>query len=201
MVMRVFVRLLACLPIRVYLCFFGWLVVACVFLNTLRHIFMSYSHFGRPFFAFLALWGALRLHCNAWGSTLPPLVTYFCMFFVLGGTLGLSLLICGLRLGTFGVHFGVFLWLCGRILGPFFGFLETLRKRVKKKKKKGAEMDVFSIIFQVFPENGKVRFDCAGASGLRFRPLIFWLRASIFAVRFLHRFFDVFGLPWGSPKS
>ena len=58
-------------------------------------------------------------------------------------------------------------------------------------------MDVFSLIFQVFPENGKVRFDCAGASGLRFRPLIFWLRASIFAVRFLHPFFKVFGSPLG----
>ena len=46
--------------------------------------------------------------------------------------------------------------------------------------------------FQVFPENAKVRFDCAGASGLRFRPLIFWLRASIFAVCFLHCFFCVF---------
>ena len=173
---------------------------ACVFLSTLRHIFMSYSHFGMPFFAFLALWGALRLHCNAWGSTLPPLVTYFCMFFVLGGTLGLSLLICGLRLGTFGVHFGVFLWLCGRILGLFSGFLETPRKRVKKEEKKGAEMDVFSMIFQVFPENGKVRFDCAGASGLRFRPLLFWLCASIFRHLFLHRFFVFFGPSWG-PRS
>ena len=58
-------------------------------------------------------------------------------------------------------------------------------------------MDVFSMIFQVFPENGKVRFDCAAASGLRFRPLIFWLRASIFAVRFLHCFFEVFGSALG----
>ena len=96
-----------------------------------------------PFFDFLALWGALRLHCNAWGSTLPPLVTYFCMFFVLGGTLGLSLLICGLRLGTFGVHFGVFFLVCGRSWAPFSGFLGTPRKRVEKEEKKGAEMDVF----------------------------------------------------------
>ena len=95
------------------------------------------------------------------------------MFFVLGGTLGLSLLICGLRLGTFGVHFGVFLWLCGRILGPFFGFLETPRKRVKKEEKKGGGMSKISMGILVFPENAKVRFDCAGASGLRFRPLIF----------------------------
>ena len=87
---------------------------------------------------------------------------------------------------------------CGSVAGswaPFSGFLETLRKRVKKEEKKGAEMDVFSMICQVFPENGKVRFDCAGASGLRFRPLIFWLRASILALPFLHRFFEVFGRP------
>ena len=60
-------------------------------------------------------------------------------------------------------------------------------------------MDAFLVIFLVFPENAKVRFDCAGASGLRFRPLIFWLRASIFALPFLHRFFVVFGPPMG-PK-
>ena len=58
-------------------------------------------------------------------------------------------------------------------------------------------MDAFLMIFEVFPENAKVRFDCAGASGLRFRPLIFWLCASIFALRFLYRFFEVFGPPRG----
>ena len=190
--------MLVCRFVSPFVSLVGWLLVsmcACVFLSTLRHIFMSYSHFGRPFFAFLALWGALRLHCNAWGSTLPPLVTYFCMFFVLGGTLGLSLLICGLRLGTFGVHFGVFLWLCGRIPGPFFGFSGNTSKKSQKKREKGRGNGCIFNDFQVFPENGKVRFDCAGASGLRFRPLIFWLRASIFAVLFLHRFFEVFGPP------
>ena len=92
---------------------------------------------------------------------------------------------------------------CGSVAGswaPFSGFLETPRKRVKKGEQKGAEIDVFSMIFQVFPENAKVRFDCAGASGLRFRPLIFWLRASIFAVRFLHGFFEVFGPSLGGQK-
>ena len=49
---------------------------------------------------------------------------------------------------------------------------------------------------QVFSENGKVRFDCAGASGLRFGPLIFWLCASILAHLFSHRFFMLFGPPW-----
>jgi hypothetical protein len=60
------------------------------------------------------------------------------MFFVLGGTLGLSLLICGLRLGTFGVHFGVFLWLCGRILAPFFGFSGNASKKSQKRREKGS---------------------------------------------------------------
>ena len=87
---------------------------------------------------------------------------------------------------------------CGSVAGSwaaFSGFLETPRKTVKKEENKGAEMDVFSMIFQVFPENGKVRFDCAGASGLRFRPLLFSLCASIFALPFLHRFLEVFGPP------
>ena len=58
-------------------------------------------------------------------------------------------------------------------------------------------MDAFPRIFGVFLENAKVRFDCAGASGLRFMHLILWLCASIFALRFLHCFFEVFGLPRG----
>ena len=140
--MGVLIRLLACLPIRVSLYFFGWLVVGvyvslCVFKDFVAH-FHVLCALWEAFFAFLALWGALRLHCNAWGSTLPPLVTYFCMFFVLGGTLGLSLLICGLRLGTFGVHFSVFLWLCGRILGPFFGFSGNASKKSQKRREKGS---------------------------------------------------------------
>ena len=59
-------------------------------------------------------------------------------------------------------------------------------------------MDAFSLEFRVFPENGKIRFDCAGASGLRFRPLLFSLCASIFAFFFLHCFFMVFGVPPGA---
>ena len=92
---------------------------------------------------------------------------------------------------------------CGSVAGSwaaFSGFLETPRKTVKKEEKKGAEMDVFFMIFQVFPENGKVHFDCAGASGLRFRPLLFSLCASIFALPFLHRFWRFLDLP-GDPKN
>ena len=66
-------------------------------------------------------------------------------------------------------------------------------KKCTKGKKKGVEMDAFPMEFQVFPENAKVRFDFAGASGLEFRPLLFLLCASIFAPLFLHRFFGVFG--------
>ena len=59
-------------------------------------------------------------------------------------------------------------------------------------------MNAFLMIFGVLPENAKVRFDCAGASGLRFRPLIFWLCASILALPFLHRFFELFGSSLGA---
>ena len=81
---------------------------------------------------------------------------------------------------------------------PFSAFPEKSRKRSTKEPKKEAEMDAFPMIFKVFLENAKGRFDCAGARGLRFRPLIFsCLRASIFALPFLHRFFEVFGPPRG----
>ena len=110
-------------------------------------------------------------------------------FLLLGGTLELHFCILGLRLGTLGIHFGVFL----RPWTPFATFLEKARKRYTKGQKKGAEMDAFSMEFRVFPESGKLRFDCAGASGLRFRPLVFWLCVSTFTLPFLHRFLMVFG--------
>ena len=54
-------------------------------------------------------------------------------------------------------------------------------------------MDACSMDFPVFPENAKVRFDCAGASGLRFRPLRLplWASISVFLV-------EVLGSPWGA---
>ena len=58
------------------------------------------------------------------------------MFFVLGGTLGLSLLILGLRLGALGVHVGVFLRLCGRTLDPFFDFSGKGSEKVEKRTEK-----------------------------------------------------------------
>ena len=82
--------------------------------------------------------------------------------------------------------------------GPWTSF-SAFPEKSRKKFKKRAEMDAFPVIFEVFLENARVRFDFAGASGLRFRPLIFWLRASIFAVRFLPRFFVFFRPSWGPP--
>ena len=38
-----------------------------------------------------------------------------------------------------------------------------------------------------FPEKGEMRFDCASACGLKFRPRFPWLRASSYFV-FQHRF-------------
>ena len=134
------------------------------------------------------------------GLHFATLAGQFCRFFVIGSTLGLNLLILGLRLGALGDHFGVFLRVWGQTLDPLLTFLETARKRCKKGEKHGAEVDALSMKFQVFPENGKVRFDCAGASGLRFRPLLFWLCASIFRHLFLHRILAFFGHPWDLQK-
>ena len=53
--MGVFVRLLACLPIRVSLCLFGWLVVGvyvCLYV---------FKHFAAQFHVLFALWDAFFL--------------------------------------------------------------------------------------------------------------------------------------------
>ena len=122
------------------------------------------------------------------------------MFFVLGGTLGLSLLILGLRLGaleSFLVYFYGFE--AGRWI-PFSPFLENARNGCRKGHKKEAEMDAFPITFRVCPENAKVCVDCADVSGLRFRPLLFWFCASILVFLF-YIVFSCFLDPLGSPDS
>ena len=83
----------------------------------------------RPFCAFLALLGALGFHC---------LAGHFCMIFGLGGTLKLSLLILGLRLGVLGVLVGVFLQLWGQTLDTFFDFPRQVSKNVQKRNQKGS---------------------------------------------------------------
>ena len=65
-------------------------------------------------------------------------------------------------------------------------------KIIQKTKEKGNWNGHNFMEFKVFPENAEVRFDCAGANGLRFRPLVFWVCVSIFALLFLHRFFKGF---------
>ena len=118
------------------------------------------------------------------------------MFLVLGGALGPSLLIFELRLTSLGSIFVYFDSSGAGPWTPFSTFLEKARKRSKKEEEKGTEMDACSFEFQVFPENGKVRFDCAGASGLRFRPQLFLLCASIVALPFLRCFLRFLGAPW-----
>ena len=82
----VFVRLFLCLLIRVSLCFLGWLVVwvygLCVLVcfSALAAHFRGLLALFEVFCVFLALWGALELHCNTWGSTLPPLLDNFAGF-------------------------------------------------------------------------------------------------------------------------
>ena len=118
----------------------GWLLVsmrACVFLNTLRHIFMSYSHFGRPFFAFLALWGALRLHCNAWGSTFATLGDLFLHVFRTWWDLGAQFVDLWAPFGhLWGPFWCVFVGLWPDP-GPLFRvFWKRFEKGSKKKRKR-----------------------------------------------------------------
>ena len=99
----------------------------------------------------------------------------------------------GLRLGL--VYFdssGAGLWT------SFSTLLSKARKRYKKRKKKRAEMDAFSMASQVFPGSWKVRFDCAGASGLRFRPLLFLALCLHFLFFFFASFFELCGPLWAT---
>ncbi len=132
-------------------------------------------------FAFL---GTLGLQCGTRGSISSPLGVRVANF-SLSGALGLNFVTPGLHFGTLESHFGVFFRLWGRTLDPFSTFLENARKRCKKGQKKRAGMDAFPVKFLVFSENGKVCFDCAGASGLRFMPPFVSLYALIFALHFL----------------
>ena len=70
MVMGVFVRLLACLPIRVSLCFFGWLVgwlVVGVYV-----CLCVFKHFAAHFQVLFALWDAFfRFSCTLGGPATP----------------------------------------------------------------------------------------------------------------------------------
>ena len=155
---------------------------------------MSYSHFGRPFFAFLVLWGALRLHCNASGLLCHPWYLIFACFSYLVGPWGS---VCWF-VGSVWAPLAILVCFCGSVAGswaPFSGFLDTPRKRVKKEEKKGAEMDVFPMDLKVFQENAKVCSDCAGLSGLRFSTFLFCYFCFLFFASFFSCFFDLPGVP------
>ena len=110
--MGVFARLFPCLLIRVSLWILGRLVV-CVYV-----CLCVFRHLAARSLALSALWESFL--CFSWtlGGPGTPLLHLglhfsifggsFCMFLVLGGALGPSLLIFELRLGVLGVHFRVF---------------------------------------------------------------------------------------------
>ncbi len=57
-------------------------------------------------------------------------------------------------------------------------------------------MEVFSVDFRILLKGDKQCLDCAGASGLGFRPFIFSHCASTLAHPFCHCFLIDFGTPW-----
>ena len=132
-----------CVNAYLAVCSFVWLFadscLLCVFLhlaghfralfNTRGHFFAFFLYFGGPWNSIVTLGAPLHF------ATLGGLL---CMFFVLVGTLGLSLLILGFRLGALGVHFGVFLRLWGLTLNPFCDFSGKGSKKEQNMTEKGS---------------------------------------------------------------
>ena len=139
---------------------------------------MFFLFFGGPWDSIVTLGTPL---CQPWSTFLHD----FRIWWDLGAQFAVFWAPFGCPWSPFGVFYGS----GARPWTPFSTLLEKISKIHKKGKKKGLEMDVFSMKFQVFPQNAKLCFDCAGASGLWSRPLLFLLCASIFALPFLHCFF------------
>ena len=73
------VCLIVCSFVSLFVSLVGWLFVsmcACLFFATLQHNFVPQSHFGVPFYVFVALWETLGPHCNTWGYILTPWYTF-----------------------------------------------------------------------------------------------------------------------------
>ena len=120
------------------------------------------------------------------------------MFFVLGGTLGIGLLILGLRFGAFEVNLRVFLWLCGRTLDLFSILLERIDKGLIKDRQRKFEMDAFSMTCRFLLENAEVRFDCAGARGIEVQATTLLALCLLFWSCFFTSFCNIFWIPLGA---
>ena len=80
----------------------------------------------------------------------------------------------------------------------FSGFLETPRKRVEKEEKKGAEIDVFSMICQVFSRKWESVFRLRRRERIEVQaPDLLALRPH-FCTTFFTLFFMFFWMPWGA---
>ena len=86
---------------------------------------MLFLHFGGPCDSIVVL-----------GAHFATLGDLFLHVFRTWWDLGAQFVDLGACSCTFGVHFGVFLWLCDQILGPFFGFSGNASKKGKKEEKK-----------------------------------------------------------------
>ena len=150
-------------------------------------------------FAFVGPWGS---NVAPWGSIVAPGAPFWetwatcCRFSSLFVALGLHFDTPGLHLVTLWRPFWCLFEHLGRDSGPSGDFYGKVMKKVHKRTEKEAQIHAFLMIFQVFPENGKVSFDCASASGLRFGAIIFCLFAVTFACSFCHRFCMLFGSTW-----
>ena len=184
--MCVFVRLFVSLCPSLFL----WLV-GCLWVYGFSSLFGPLGYLLVCFFRNLAEFFMCVLHLwRPWGSIVAPGAPFWdpwdtcCRFSSLFVALGLNFDAPGLHLVTLWRPFRCLFEHLGRDSELSGGFYGKVMKKVTKGKKKGAQIRVFSMKFQVFPENGKASFDCAGASGLRFMPCIFHFFASTFATPF-----------------
>jgi hypothetical protein len=164
--------LCVCLDVCLFVSLFVHFDVACLFFGILGKLLVSSWHFGSPIsvvFCTLGFhWRPGAPFCHPWNA--------LALFVAFWGTLEFHF---GLRLHTIGIHIGVFVKLWGTTLDPCGDFVGKEQKHDQKRQKKGTRTGIFPMQLQVFPRNGKMRFDCTGASGLRFGPLIFSLGGSI----------------------
>ena len=84
---------------------------------------------------------------------------------------------------------------------PFSSFLEMLRKFVQKEEKKGAEMDVFSMMFRFFSRKWESAFRLRRRERIEVHAPTFLALYFHFSTPFFAPNFIAFWTPLGPPKS
>ena len=150
-------------------CFVGWLA-ACVYVCF--HVFRHVASHARVLIILSCPLADPATPLEKLGLHFSALAGKMNVLLVFARTLGLNCFILGLILGTLGIHFGVFLEFWGWTVDPYCHLSGKGTKQIQSKDRKcHLAWMYFLRNCQVLLRNCKVRFDCACASGLGFRPL------------------------------